>query len=103
MSSAPIYISPTGREVTEFSHSQHSEYTFCGKKYELKRIKGYFEKPGAARQFGLDLQDAIRPFYSHRSDPVELFEAAWTPRKQDEKLTYNEKESWESLYAAGRG
>lgn len=73
----PIYTGPTGWEVREFSHSQYNLYEGCGKRFEIERIRGYRQKPGASLEFGKAIERSVRLFYSEKRDPIETFEIAW--------------------------
>jgi PD-(D/E)XK nuclease superfamily len=101
----PIYVTKTGFEVYDFSHSQYDQYHGCGKKYELMRVGGWKEKPGAAREFGIVLQESVRLFYKEKKEPVESIESAWHTFKGDASTIYEypDGEDWDSFNRAGIG
>jgi PD-(D/E)XK nuclease superfamily len=123
----PIYIGPTGWEVYDFSHSQWSTYTGCPKRFQIERVKGWKQKPGAALEFGKSVETSVRRFYEEgKRDPLETFEVSWelqSPQglekvlteagaqreeieaalRRLEKTQYPERENWESMLASGRG
>lgn len=102
MQKKPIYITKTGWEVFDFSHSQYAQYHSCGKKYEIMRVGGWKEKPGAAREFGIVLQEAVRLFYREKRDPVETIESMWATSKEV-TYEYPDGEDWESFNRAAIG
>ena len=122
----PIYTTPTGWAVYDFSHSQWSKYTFCPKQFEIMRVRGWKQKDGAALEFGKSVEDSIRYFYKEKRAPVESFEVAWnllnatemekllkeSNAKPEEiesqlrtvgELQYPDRETWETMRAAGLG
>lgn len=98
-----IYTGPTGWEVREFSHSQYQAYRGCPKRFYFERVKGWKQRPGAALELGKGVEQSVRLFFQEKREPVETFEAAWEPLKENEKLQYPERESWQTFAAAGAG
>lgn len=122
----PIYIGPTGWKVFEFSHSQYSKYKQCPKRFEIERIKGWKQKPGASLEFGKAIEFSVKSFYTEKREPREAFESSWNlnnpaliekiladanvPQEEiakrismAERLGYPDKESWDSMRDAGLG
>jgi hypothetical protein len=104
MAASPlIYVGPTGWEVKEFSHSQYQAYRGCPKRFEFERIRGWKQRPGAALELGKGVEQSVRLFFQEQREPVETFEASWEPLKENEKLQYPERETFETFKAAGVG
>lgn len=103
MTNGILYTNPKGRQVREFSHSQASQYRESPAKYKHQRIGGWYERlKWASAQHGIALQAAVEAFLGRHVDPVEIFGALWAEKK-DVELRYSERQSWESLDAAGQG
>lgn len=121
----PIYTTPTGWKVFEFSHSQYSKYVGCGKRFEIERVRGWRQKPGAILEFGKAIEGAVKGFYVSRREPVENFERSWDLmepttlegilREANEQpdsisaklknvlaMNYPNGESWQTMNVAGR-
>jgi hypothetical protein len=123
----PIYTSPGGFAVYDFSHSQYSTYKGCPKRFEIERVRGWRRKPGAALEFGKAIEESVKRFYRDGvRDAVESFESQWelwnpvaletslkqtsaTPEEIDKLLKsvlaieYPHGEAWQSMDLAGRG
>lgn len=102
----PIYTTPGGFEVREFSHSQWRLYAECPRKFYFERILGWRRKGTAAIEFGHAVELAIREFYFQKCalDPVPMFVAHWESRAKDAaKLDWPEGQTWESMKIHGSG
>lgn len=92
---AVLYINQQGLEITHASYSARSDFSFCGKKFELGRVKGYTEKEKrASTWFGRAVEEAVQWHVErgYRGGP-ERFLEIWDGMKLIEgfdKLTYTD-------------
>lgn len=122
----PIYTTPSGWKVYDFSHSQYAKYKGCPKRFEIERVRGWRQKPGASLEFGKSIESSVKTFYQDKREPVEAFETSWNllsvdllpailsdarvPKQEIEKrvksvaaLEFPDKEDWNSMRTAGLG
>src|SRR5579859_6452594 len=97
MSENSLYINAKGFPVTRHSYSGSSDFQYCPRLYELKRVVGWQEKEQrAAMQFGNAIEAAVR--HHHENDSSggpDRFDREWAriladPKNKD--LTYTKLE-----------
>jgi hypothetical protein len=100
-----LYINPKGYEVTRHSYSAGTDFNFCNKLYELKRIRGWQPREQwAGGKFGIAIEKAIRLYHESNLNlgaAIELFLKEWEGAKKEE-LSYSAAEKdWDSLNLSG--
>jgi hypothetical protein len=97
-----IYTRADGSAVNSFSYSQFDLDTDCPRKFLLMRGLGYDEIPrGAALDFGICLEAAVKAFHTMGVTARESFEQSWALKKDKElRYTTNDK-SWDNLNRVG--
>lgn len=84
-------------KVLKLSYTQIDTYKTCPLKYKFAYIYNIPGKPSAARQFGTDIHNVLREFYSRCKEGVvlsldellALFEKYWTPMGYPDKMQAN--------------
>lgn len=102
-----LYIGHHGHSVTRHSYSGSSDFQFCPRRYELKRVIGWREKGvRAAQAFGECIERAVRYYHEQdKKDTVEFFTTDWKQTSKDPKyagMTYSDNEvDFETLMQTG--
>lgn len=99
-----FYVSPKGKAVGSFSHSQGTLHAACPTKYVAQRHLGYQDKGRAANmEFGNCVEGGLRSFYTQGEDPSDVFARLWEESLKKKNLEF--KDGWQnrdSLLECGR-
>ena len=83
------------------SHSRLNRYLHCPEQYRLYYVENLrLRRPSANLIFGQIVHQALAAFFQTQDNPVNVFQESWTA-VHDLALTYSQRDSWQTLRAAG--
>lgn len=100
-----LYTNKNGKQITAHSYSGGSDFNFCKRLYQIRKIDGWAQKEDrASKHFGICIESAIQYFHENGCVPgssSEKFVSLWQ-KFAEKEIKYTDKEGgWEDLNKMG--
>lgn len=101
-----LYVMPNGQFKASSSYSARSDFKFCKRLFQLRRVRGWRKKEeGVAMEFGKIVESAVCHQIKFGEGGLARFVREWTAFKESknfEKRVYTDvEESWENCLRIG--